>query len=86
MESISGSIANPSSIADAWEMICPHCQQDDIRVQALITVILTLDGTDPTDSDTEWDDASSALCNHCDYTATVKDFRQAYNQQRRTSC
>ncbi len=82
MESATGRIAEPTSVADTWEMICPECQQDDIRVHATIAVILTIDGTDSTDSDTEWDDASIALCNHCDYTGVVKDFEQAYEKHR----
>ena len=82
MESATGRIADPASVADTWEMICPECQHDDMRVHATIAVILCVDGTDSTDSDTEWDDASFALCNHCDYSATVKDFQQAYDKHR----
>ena len=60
-------------------MICPQCGSDgDIRIQASLVVILTPDGTDPTDSDTEWDDSSAALCDRCDFSATVRDFRDAF--------
>ena len=75
-------ITNPTTVAEAWEMICPGCHRDDdIRIKAVIAVILTHQGTDPTDSDTEWDDASIAFCDHCGYTGTVRDFSDAFTSQ-----
>ena len=72
-------IVNPSTVSEAWEMTCPQCHRDDdIRIKAMIAVILTPHGTDPTDSDTEWDDASIALCSHCRFTGTVRDFLDAF--------
>ena len=76
-------IANPSSVSEAWEMICPDCHRDDeIRIKATIAVILHRHGTDPTDSDTEWDDASIAFCKHCGFTGAVRDFEDAFTSQR----
>ena len=76
-------IVNPNTVSEAWEMICPQCHRDDdIRIRATIAVILTRHGTDPTDSDTEWDDASIALCNHCRFTGTVRDFLDAFASLR----
>ena len=76
-------IVNPNTVSEAWEMICPECHRDDdIRIRATIAVILTRHGTDPTDSDTEWDDASIALCNRCGSTGTVRDFLDAFASQR----
>ena len=76
-------IVNSASVAEEWEMICPGCRRDDdIRVNATVTVKLHHNGTEPIDSDTEWDDSSFALCNHCDYTGTVKDFHEAYTKHR----
>ncbi len=72
-------ITNPATVAEAWEMICPGCRRDDaIRIKATIAVLLYRDGTDPTDSDTEWDDASISFCDHCGFTATVRDFSDAF--------
>ena len=72
-------IVNSTSVAEEWEMICPGCSRDDeIRINATVTVSLHHNGTDPTDSDTEWDDASIAFCNHCGFTGTVRDFYDAY--------
>ena len=74
-------IANPTTVAEAWEMICPGCRRDDeIRIKATITVSLHRHGTDPTDSDTEWDNASIAFCEHCGYTGTVRDFYDAFDK------
>ncbi len=72
---------NAATVSEVWEMTCPACRfDDDIRIHATIAVILLPDGTDPTDSDTEWDDSSIALCNRCDFTGTVKDFQDAYRK------
>ena len=74
---------NAETVSQVWEMICPGCRcDDDIRIHATIAVILLPDGTDPTDSDTEWDDSSIALCNRCDFTGTVKDFQDACRKPR----
>ena len=72
---------NAVTVSEVWEMTCPRYRfDDDIRIHATIAVILLSDGTDPTDSDTEWDDSSIALCNRCDFTGTVKDFQDAYRK------
>ena len=74
-------ISNPTSVSEAWEMICPGCRRDDeLHVKATITVKLDRHGTDPIDSDTEWDNASIAYCDHCGHTATVKDFYEAFDK------
>ena len=74
-------IANSTSVAEEWEMICPGCRHDDeIHIKATITVSLHRNGTEPTDSDTEWDDASIAFCDHCGFTGTVRDFSDAFTK------
>ncbi len=74
-------IANPSSVAEAWEMICPGCRRDDsIRIKATIAVLLYRDGTDPTDSDTEWDDASICFCAHRGFPGPARDFSDAFTK------
>ena len=71
--------ASTETVAQVWGMICPKCQRDDkIRIHATIEVSLHPDGTEPIDSNTEWDNASIANCNHCDHTNTVRDFEDAY--------
>ena len=79
-------ISNPATVAEAWEMLCPGCSRDDsIRIKAIVTVSLHRHGTDPTESDTEWDDASIAFCNRCGYTGNVKDFSEAYSKLHNNS-
>lgn len=75
------SFSPPASVAATWQMLCPSCLKDDqIHVKALVTVMLTHDGTESIDSDTEWDNASITHCDHCGYTATVKDFSEAFDK------
>ena len=63
------------TVASVWNMRCPHCgSDDDIRVQGVCWMSLFADGTDPTDSDHEWDANSRAYCRHCDFEGSVNDF------------
>lgn len=74
-------IANLATVAEAWEMICPGCRRDDrIHIKATIEVLLDRHGTDPTNSDTEWDSASIAFCEHCGFTGIVRDFSEAFTK------
>lgn len=74
-------ITNSTSVAEEWEMICPDCNRDDeIRIKATTVVSLHHNGTEPTDSDTEWDNSSITFCNHCGFTGTVKDFSEAFDK------
>ena len=76
-------ILSPNSVSHEWEMICPDCRRDDrIHIQAIVTVLLTHRGTDPVDSDTEWNGSSTAQCRHCDFTGTVQDFSNAFSALR----
>jgi hypothetical protein len=69
----------PDTIGNQFGYLCPECSKgDDLRVVASVSVKLMSDGTDNTDSDTEWDDASSACCG-CGWGGHVKDFKQAEN-------
>ena len=73
----------PETVSEAWQMICPECRRDDnIRIYATIAVILTPMGTDPTDSDTVWDNASNAYCDQCGFNGILQDFRDAFNSRR----
>jgi hypothetical protein len=62
-------------------MTCPQCGDDDrIDIAATVYVRLGLDGTDVAETengDHEWDDDSTAVCNACGHTGTVRSFNTA---------
>ncbi|MGC1969620.1 MAG: hypothetical protein WA673_24390 [Candidatus Acidiferrales bacterium] len=49
-----------------------------MHISASVVVSLAPDGTDATNSDTEWDDKSPASCN-CGWQGRVGDFVEAEN-------
>ncbi len=55
---------------------CPKCGQDDyIRVEGKAVFILTDAGTDG-HAGARYDDDSWANCHECNFTGTLKDFRE----------
>jgi hypothetical protein len=54
---------------------CPRCGQEDrFRITAIITCIVTDDGSDPV-GDHYWDDDSSTSCPECEFHGSLKQFR-----------
>jgi hypothetical protein len=54
---------------------CPACGQDDrFKITALITCIVTDDGSEPV-GDHDWDDESNAHCAGCGFDAKLRHFR-----------
>lgn len=54
--------------------ICPRCKSgQSIRIAAMIWADLVPDGTDNSNSDTEWSDENGAQCSDCSWTGKVKD-------------
>jgi hypothetical protein len=55
---------------------CPNCgQQDRLKITALITCLVTDDGSDPV-GDHEWDDCSSTHCPECGFDGKLRAFRK----------
>jgi hypothetical protein len=53
---------------------CPKCgQQDRFRIAAVISCVVTDDGSEPV-GDHEWDDESATRCPECGFDGTLKDF------------
>jgi hypothetical protein len=51
---------------------CPQCKNGShLRISAHVWADLLPDGCDTSDSDTEWDDTSAALCTACNWSGTV---------------
>lgn len=54
---------------------CPSCESEGpFRIEACVIVMVYDDGTDGSDSDTEWGDDSYCECFNCGKYGTVKDF------------
>jgi hypothetical protein len=68
-----------TTVAEAWGLRCPECGSDDgLEIQAKAWVVLTPDGTRPSDADgnTEWDDDSPCTCGGGrQYEGRVRDFK-----------
>ena len=55
---------------------CPRCGQEDrFKIAAVITCLVTDDGSDPV-GDHDWDDNSSTQCPECGFSGTLKEFRK----------
>jgi hypothetical protein len=55
---------------------CPKCgQEDQLRIAATISCLVTDDGSDPV-GDHEWDDDSPTSCPECGFNGGLKDFRK----------
>lgn len=55
---------------------CPKCSQEDrFKITALITCVVTDDGSEPI-GDHEWDGESSTHCPECGFNGTLKNFRK----------
>jgi len=55
---------------------CPACGQEDrFKITALITCVVTDDGSDPV-GDHEWDGDSSTHCPDCGFDGKLKAFRK----------
>jgi hypothetical protein len=55
---------------------CPACGQEDrFRITALITCLVTDDGSEPV-GDHDWDDGSSTHCPECGFDGELKAFRK----------
>ncbi|MBS0207756.1 MAG: hypothetical protein JSS27_02270 [Planctomycetes bacterium] len=54
---------------------CPQCAQEDrFKITALISCLVTDDGSEPT-GDHEWDDDSSTHCPDCGFDGKLRNFR-----------
>lgn len=54
--------------------LCPKCKQgNELSISAHIWTDLTPEGCDNSDSDTEWDHNSSAMCGNCEWDGKVSD-------------
>lgn len=57
---------------------CPQCgQQDRFKIAALITCVVTDNGSEPA-GDHEWDDDSSTHCPQCGFDGKLKCFRKRH--------
>ena len=55
---------------------CPACgQQDRFKITALITCVVTDNGSEPV-GDHEWDDDSNTHCPGCGFTGRLRSFRR----------
>jgi hypothetical protein len=55
---------------------CPRCGQEDrFKITAIISCIVTDDGSDPV-GDHEWDNDSATQCLECGFDGELKDFRE----------
>lgn len=67
----------PETVGNQFGYVCPACGNGDgLRITATVTVSLWPDGTDATDSDTEWEDKNPASCS-CGWAGKVSDFGEA---------
>ncbi len=58
---------------------CPACGQEDrFKITAIITCLVTDDGSEPV-GDHEWDDDSSTHCPECGFDGKLKAFRKPIN-------
>lgn len=58
---------------------CPACGQEDrLKITALITCVVTDDGSDPV-GDHEWDDDSGTHCPNCGFDGKLKAFHKPVN-------
>ena len=58
------------------EVCCPKCGQEDrFNITAVITCLVTDDGSEPV-GDHDWDDNSSTQCPECGFCGTMKEFRK----------
>jgi hypothetical protein len=73
-------MSNPETVGNQFGHLCPKCKQGDcLSVVARIWVGLEPDGTDPLNSDHEWDENSAAYCSNCEWHGRASDFVQAEN-------
>lgn len=69
----------PESVGNQFGYLCPKCGKgDSLYITAQVSTALLPDGTDSTDSDTEWDVNCPAWCG-CGWRGTVDDFKMAEN-------
>ena len=55
---------------------CPACGQEDrFKIAALITCLVTDNGSEPA-GDNEWDDDSATHCPECGFDGKLKSFRK----------
>ena len=69
-----------TTVAEVWGLRCPKCGSDDgLEVQVRAWMVLTTEGTRPSDADgsEEWDDGSTCICGICQYEGSVVDFKAA---------
>lgn len=62
---------------DQWGLRCPKCKatSEDIVIQVKVWVRLYDNGSEVQDGDHEWNDASRAVCDACDFEGLVANFR-----------
>lgn len=57
-------------------LLCPKCGQgESLEIDALVTVVLRSDGSEPKDGTHEYDDKSWTTCPECGYRAVLKEFQ-----------
>jgi hypothetical protein len=67
----------PQTVGNCLGYLCPQCGNgDSLYITASVSVCLLANGTDATDSDTEWDGSAPAWCG-CGWTGKVNEFAQA---------
>lgn len=75
---------NPTSIRDAWNMLCPSCKQDDkLDICATANVRLCPDGTDAYQAHNTghtWDSTSTVTCAGCNWRGTVQNAEDASSE------
>lgn len=68
--------ATPETVGNQHGYLCPQCKSGErIRIACTVWGALYPEGTDTTDSDTEWGPNNKALCmeGNCDWAGKVSD-------------
>lgn len=61
-------------MANLFNFKCPKCgDTESLVIEAITTIKLFSDGTEPVDGTHEWTDESVTSCGHCEWTGTVKE-------------
>ena len=63
-----------SDVGNQHGYLCPKCDKgDSLYIAAVVTAALLPDGCDTSNSDTEWDEVSTAWCG-CGWSGTTGEF------------
>lgn len=73
-------VSTPETIGNQHGLLCPHCEKgDQLRIAATVWADLLPNGTDSSDSDTEWGDDSPVVCRGCSWAGRVENLVLADN-------